>query len=769
MSQQLEFVLSKLPDAKRSGGVWYARCPAHDDNKPSLSISTGQDGRVLFNCHSGCTFTAIMTALELNPNDVMPEKPGRGKAARKKTATPSSVLPPYVKVKKQPDTQTFKTLDDAIAHLEHRQGKHDHLWVYHGTTGEKLGAILRWNRANGKDIRPVSLVADGWALSGMPDPRPIYAIPDLLKRPDQTVYVCEGEKAADEALMLGLLATTSPHGAKSAAKADWSTLAGRNVVLLPDNDVAGAKYVEDVARCLRRLDPPPIVRILMLPGLPRGGDMVEYAQAMRLQGHTDDQIRAEVEKLAAEASLVALQAAEVNEFNRTDCGNARRLIAVHGADLRYCAPLNGWFIWQGKYWQQDSCNRILRYVRNTVRRMHKEAAEMTDPDEAEALIKHAIGSETRRAVDAMEYLARSEPEVETANTDFNPDDYLFTVDNGTINLRTGELREHRREDLITKMSPVKYVENAQHWAWDRLLEGITQGDTEVREFLQRAAGYSMTGCTTEKVLFLMSGLTGSAKSTFIDAINAVMGNYAMTADFETFVQQQAGSLGPRNDIARLHDARMVSAQEVDDGKRLAAALIKWLTGGDRITARFLFKEAFQFVPRFKLWLSVNHDPGVDNEDSAMWRRLLRVRFQQIPEAQQDESIKTALQHDPAAHSAVLWWMVQGALNWKDVGLCPPRSIVDSTAEYREEQDPLKEFLEECCLVGSACTVRAHELRNAYTNFCKQSGILRPLSPQQFNRRLKSRGCDTARDEYGKYWAGIGIRPPEYSYSTETSN
>lgn len=766
MSQQLELVISKLPDAKRSGGTWYARCPAHEDSRPSLSITEGQDGRVLLTCHAGCAFEAIMKALDLDVKEAMPERVDR---KPRKTATPRGLLPAHVKAEKKSGTQVFRTMEDAIAHLEHRLGKRDHLWIYRSTSGEPIGAILRWNTPKGKEIRPVSLVADGWILGGMPEPRLIYAVPDLLKNPRQTVFVTEGEKAADEAILLGLLATTSPHGSKSAGKADWSPLAGRTVVLLPDNDVPGAKYAEDVAQCLRRLTPPPSVQILALPGLPKGGDIVEYAQELRKQGQNDDAIRATIEKLAAEAPAIAARAAEASQHGLTDMGNSRRLIAAHGADLRYCEAIGGWFIWRDGCWRTDANGRIFHRIHDTVHQMYRDAARLEDPDEAEALVKHAERSQSMRSVLSMERMARYEPEVIINSSDFNPDDYLFSVQNGTIDLRTGVLREHRREDLITHISPVKYVEGARHWAWDKLVDGATQGDTEIAEFLQRAVGYSLTGCTTEKVLFLLSGLTGSAKSTFIAVINIVMGSYAKTADFETFVQQQAGSMGPRNDIARLHDARLVSAQETDEGRRLAAALIKWLTGGDRITARYLFKEAFEFTPKFKLWLSVNHDPGVDNEDAAMWRRLRRIPFPQIPEPDQDESIRQALLHEEAAQIAVLAWAVEGALMWKEVGLSPPSSILEATSEYRKEQDPLREFLEDHCEIGTGYRIRAHELRNAYATFCKQSGILRPLSPQQFNKRLKSRGCDYMRDGYGKFWVGIMLKPPEYPVASTPGN
>ncbi len=282
----VELLLSKLPNAKRQGKEWAARCPAHEDKRPSLSISEGEGGRALVHCHAGCAPEEITTALGLRLSDLMPDAPARPSPMPKRKPTMKTTAP---------TPKTYATANEAVAELERQYGPRSALWTYRDASGEPVGVVVRWNLADGKKtIRPVSKTTTGWTIGAMPSPRPLYGLPDLLKRTGETVYVCEGEKAADAAAKLGLLVTTSPHGSKSASKADWTTLAGREVVILPDHDEAGAKYVGDVAGILAKLTPAATVRIVKLadawPDLGDGGDMADVVET----GEDADAIKAKL-------------------------------------------------------------------------------------------------------------------------------------------------------------------------------------------------------------------------------------------------------------------------------------------------------------------------------------------------------------------------------------------------------------------------------------------------------------------------------------------
>lgn len=267
-------VLSKLHGAKRNGTGWTARCPAHDDKCPSLSISEGEDGRALVYCHAGCSAEAVTAAMGLKLTDLMPlgtakTQPNRTEAA-KPAPKPRLISP---------------TADDAVAHLEYKYGPRTALWTYHDAGGEPVGLVVRWDTPEGKKILPVrwGKTPAGWVIGAMPSPRPLYQLPDLLGRAGERVYVVEGEKCADALAGLGLLATTSAGGAKAAKISNWTPLAGREVVIVPDNDDAGEKYADDVAGILAKLMPPATARVARLcdtwPDLAAGGDIADVMKA----------------------------------------------------------------------------------------------------------------------------------------------------------------------------------------------------------------------------------------------------------------------------------------------------------------------------------------------------------------------------------------------------------------------------------------------------------------------------------------------------------
>jgi hypothetical protein len=276
----LEMLLARLPGAKKAGNGWSARCPAHDDRKASLSIAQGDDGTALVKRHAGCNTAAILAAIGMKLADLFPTKIG---------PTPTCNGRPTA------GGRTFATAKDAIAELEQRHGKRSAIWTYHDSQSEAVGIVIRWDKPDGKDIRPVAQHGDGWHIGAIPDPRPMYRLPELGAAP--RIVVCEGEKAADAACSLGFVATTSAGGSQAAGKTDWRPLVGKEVWIMPDNDTPGRKYAKTVAGILAKLTPSPVVRIVELPNLPDGGDIVDWIDA-----HGDaaepDAMRAEIETLA---------------------------------------------------------------------------------------------------------------------------------------------------------------------------------------------------------------------------------------------------------------------------------------------------------------------------------------------------------------------------------------------------------------------------------------------------------------------------------------
>ena len=257
-------------------------------------------------------------------------------------------------------------------------------------------------------------------------------------------------------------------------------------------------------------------------------------------------------------------------------------------------------------------------------------------------------------------LARSEPGIPVTPRELDSDPWLFNVVNGTIDLRTGQLREHRREDMITMLAPVVFDPKARNTIWESFLDRVLP-DPALQGFVQRAAGYSVTGDCSEEVLFFPYGSTQTGKSTLLRALAKTFGDYAMTADFGAFLARDRNAGGPRNDIAAMSGKRMVVSVEVDPGQRMGEALVKQLTGGDDVRARFLFQESFEFAPTFKIWLAANDRPHVRDDDDAIWRRILQIPFDaRISEEERNPAIKAHLCDPESAGAAILAWCNRGA-------------------------------------------------------------------------------------------------------------
>jgi putative DNA primase/helicase len=453
-------------------------------------------------------------------------------------------------------------------------------------------------------------------------------------------------------------------------------------------------------------------------------------------------------------------------FNLTDAGNGERFAAQHRDKIRYCWDWGKWLYYDGKRWNAEvGTEKANRLAVKTARSIARKADRL-EQDERKKYLRWSYQSESTTRLNGMLQAARAVEPIAAYGKQFDTNNWLLNCLNGTVDLRTGRLRPHNPNDMITKLAPVNYDPNAKSQMWDEFLATVTSGDVSMLEFLQIAIGYSATGSTAEEKLFFIHGPAASGKSTFLESVKAALGGYAQTANFEAFLQrQQVG--GARNDIAKLNGARLVVSIEVDEGKRLAEGLVKMLTGGDTVSARFLYKEEFEFVPQFKLWLAANDAPKVKDNDEALWRRILHVPFEcVIPKEDRDPNIKATLRDTKDSGPAILAWIVKGVLKWQEKGLVVPEVIEASTEEYRQSQDPLRDFFDDECEFDPMVYVGVVELRSAYEQWVKDNGIRYPLGPREFNRRLEARQCERKSKRYvnaigtekiGKCWFGVTLR------------
>ena len=444
------------------------------------------------------------------------------------------------------------------------------------------------------------------------------------------------------------------------------------------------------------------------------------------------------------------------EFHLSDLGNARRLVAEHGADLRYCYQLGKWFVWDGRRWTEDAMAAAERYAKATVCSMYARAASLPETHARKELARHALRSESHRQIAAMIALSRSEPGVPVLTDQLDLDPWALNVLNGTIDLRTGALRPHRRDDLITRLAPVVYDPDATCPTWTAFLEQILDGNLAMLAFLQRAIGYSLTGSTRERVLFLLHGAGSNGKSTLLEAVRAVLGEYAQRTPTQTLLARRDSTIP--NDLARLRGARFVSAAETDEGRHLAEGLVKDLTGGDTIAARFLRAEWFDFRPEFKLWLATNHKPVIRGTDRGIWDRIRLIPFNvSIPDERQDKELAGKLMLELPG---ILGWAVKGCLDWQRAGLDLPEEVRDATEGYRTEMDTLAAFLDERCTVAPAESAAARDLYAAYRTWCEDTGE-RWTSQKAFGLRLRERGFTSERVGRAKVhtWLGVGLAEP----------
>ncbi len=435
-------------------------------------------------------------------------------------------------------------------------------------------------------------------------------------------------------------------------------------------------------------------------------------------------------------------------FNLTDMGNAERFVLRYGQDVRYCYPWGKWLVWTGARWERDEAGKVHRLAKEAVRSIYQEAAAAEDENRRKALAKHATSSEAKNRIEAMLELAKSDVPVSPDELDADP--WLLNAPNGTVDLRTGELRSPRREDLLTKMAGAEYDPDASAPVWGAFLKRVLPSE-ELRAFVQRGAGYSATGDTSEQVMFINHGAGANGKSTYQEVLVEALGDYAMRAPTEMLMAKRSG--GVPNDVARLKGGRFVAAAETEEGRRLAESLVKDLTGQDTISARFMRAEFFDFKPTHKLWLSTNHKPEIRGTDNAIWRRIRLVPWSvTIPPAERDRKLPEKLRQELAG---VLAWAVRGCLDWRRDGLGEPEEVRQATAEYRAEQDVLAGFVDECCVVVPNASAQATQLYTAYKEWCEESGE-RPESQKKFGMRLAERGFE--REKAGVYyWLGIGLR------------
>jgi putative DNA primase/helicase len=437
----------------------------------------------------------------------------------------------------------------------------------------------------------------------------------------------------------------------------------------------------------------------------------------------------------------------------TDATNAARLVKEHGRDIRYNAAWKKWIAWNGKFWELDESGALVQEKSLAmVRNIYKELLKTDDHRERIEIENFAKISESTRRRESLVKAAQYIKELNIKSDDFDSNPWLLNVRNGTIDIQKGEFRQHNQEEMITKMADVDYDPKADCPSWKKFICEIMDYREDLLNFLQTAAGWAVTGDTSEQTMFILFGSGANGKSTFLNTIMHILGDYATATPTETFIKKTGDQA--TNDIARLRGTRFVTTTEVEQGRRLSEPLIKKITGNDEMTARFLYGEYFNFVPTFKIWMATNHKPVIKGTDHGIWRRIKLIPFTtRIEEENQDKHLEDKLREEA---SGILNWLLAGTERWKKEKLKAPKVVLTATDEYRGEMDVIGNFLKERCIQQKGVSIRIRELYKAYTDWCSENNE-HPVSERFLSMRIKEIGFEQSRTAEARYWSGLCLR------------
>lgn len=721
-----------------------AICPCHNDKNASLSISYSQSsGKTLIYCHAGCDTGDVLSRVGLRMQDLFDEgcdsKGGRRtiESVYKYTDADGSLLFEKVRFKPKSFSQRRYVGGNVVWGLD--EGMYYETYAGSGefSKNQKSGVIcLEFPR-----VVPV-----------------LYNLPGIIRAVNnrETVYIVEGEKDSDNLIKLGLAATTTFDGAtKSRDNHKWrneynAALRGADVVLIPDNDDAGIQHMMNIAKELQGVAKS--IKIVELQ-VPHKEDVSYYLE----EGHTLDELL----NLVKTTSAVCLPPSGKNVSLLTqvlsDVGNAERVIALYGSSIRYDFIRDKFFIWNGHFWQMDISNSIYKLAKNTLRRLMAEVDSLDAKEDKviedmkSRLKSFAVRSENDSRIKAIVNQLKSQSEI--MHNEWDSDLYLLNLSNGTLNLKTGRLENHNKNDYITRIISIDYEEKASCPDWLEFLNKVFVGDEDMMDFVQRSIGYSITGSQEEQCFYMLYGSGANGKSTFLNTIKMITGDYSDTLRASSLMARQYDD-GARGDLAKLQAKRFVCASELNEGQYFDESLIKSLTGGETIPVRFLYSEEFSLKPCFKIWLATNEKPRIKGTDLGIWRRVRLIPF--LYTFTDDERDKNFMEkHILPELPGILNWAVQGSLKWLKEGISIPEKSLAETEDYRQEMDVVQRFVDETCILGDIYTIKVNDLYMRFNNWCSRLGD-RAMTSIKFGKKLKEKGFEQSKDKHARYWKGIGV-------------
>lgn len=448
-----------------------------------------------------------------------------------------------------------------------------------------------------------------------------------------------------------------------------------------------------------------------------------------------------------------------------DQGRGLRMKDQFATVLKFNAVDKKWFFFNGSYWQEDIGNQKVELaaerVANSIKKEKPELSFSTKTDEDKAMNEwYRFQKDSRSHMAKMHMIDEFKKYVIVKHGEFDKEDMLLNTESGYVDLSNGELHDHDIDKNFSHQTLAEYSDNVDAPLWDKFLNQIFNNDEELIHYVQKAIGYSFTGSVDEQCLFILNGRGRNGKSVFSNVVGDLAGNYAKQMNVQTIVAKKNQSGSANSDIARLEGARIVTSSELNEGDRFDESLVKQLTGGDKILARFLYGSEFEYKPKFKIWMATNHLPIIRGTDDGIWRRIKIIPFNiQIPKEKVDKKLEYKLK---AEYTGILNWIVQGAIMWQQEGLEDPEAVRQVIETYRAEMDPLDAFLEECCTTGQNYSIKARDMYDTYHEWAKESEEYK-MSLNKFGREMSKKLLRVKKRD-GWHYVGLKLKEPDSDYT-----
>lgn len=632
------------------------------------------------------------------------------------------------------------------------RGEPDHIYEYPFADGAPCGRVLRWDAMGGERKKFTQFRWEGgeWRPGGIPKPRPLYRLPELLASPSRQVLVFEGEKCVDAARsVLTIPCVTMAGGANAVSQSDWSPLAGRDVIVWPDNDKAGVDSLRPFAAAISAVGPKSL-RYVTLPGDAKPAKW-DIADAILVEGWGREEVMAwakervrPFEPDTAEPPPTKPVIGASPEYS--DDAIALDFAERHVDDARYVDQWGRWLIWDGSRWKDDLTRKGLDEARTLCREMAIAYALTARSPSGPKSVASA------RTASAVLSLASADRRMAATTDQWNADDWLLNTPKGTLDLRTMEMRTHRPADHMTKVTAVS-PSGGQCPRWLDHLKTVFDGDETLISYTRRVMGYCLTGITREHAMFFAHGAGGNGKSVLLNTVSRIMGDYHITSPIETFTVGKTER--HLTELARLHGARLVTSIETEEGRHWAESRIKSLTGGDPVSARFMRQDFFEFQPKFKLLIAGNHKPALRSVDESIRRRFNLIPFN--VRISGDRKILGYEDRLVEEWPAILEWMMEGCVEWQESGLSPPDAVIDATAAYLEGEDAVAAWLAECCQPDANGFETEHDLFASWFHWAEKAGE-RQGKRRELMDKLDSRGYARRRTSAARGVDGLRLKP-----------